>query len=813
MKRNTGIVAHIDHPGALVVATGTHAVQRVALRRQNCPRSVASLAAMLTLAALGAINAQARPVGASPQDTIKRAAEKRDSIRADSVAKLGGVQITADRDRKSALTKLTLPVSASVTAKHVEETVNLVDTEDAVKYLPSVFLRKRNNGDTQAVMATRVWGVSSSARSLIFADGVPLTALIANNNNIGGPRWGLVAPEEIERIDMMYGPFSAAYGGNSMGAVMEITTRMPAKREASLTQTQAVQAFDLYATRRNYGTSQTSARVGDRWGKWSLSASGNYQDSHSQPLSYVTAATFPSGTTGGFAATNKLNAAANVLGASGLLHTQMTNAKLKLAYDITPTLRAAYSYGFWQNDADAGVDPYVQKSGQPTYAGVAAFASGYYGLLQKHSSQSMSVRSDNVRGNWDYEAVATTYRMDTDKQRTPLTASSTSLTFGPSGRVALLSGTGWSTLDLKGAWHAGGLRAAHTLSFGAHYDRYTLLNPTYNTPDWIEGSVYSSVATEGDGKTQTSALWAQDSWRISPALRFTVGGRYEQWKGFDGYNVNGTTKVTQPTIRANRFSPKATLAWNASPDWTITGSVGKAYRFATAAELYQLVSTGTTFTSPDPNLKPDDVLATELRVERAFAHSKAQLSLFNDEVHDAIISQFKPLVAGSNTLFSYVSNVDHVRARGAELVLSDNGSVLDNLDLSASVTYLDARTIATSGRASSTAPADAAIGKHLPNIPDWRANFVATYRPTPRLAVSLAGRYSGALWTTLDNADVNPNTYQGFSAWFVADAHINYRLNQHLAASLGADNLLNRKYFLFHPFPQRTFSTSLKVGL
>jgi len=53
--------------------------------------------------------------------------------------------------------------------------VNLVDTEDAVKYLPSIFLRKRNNGDTQAVMGTRVWGVSSSARSLVYADGVPLS--------------------------------------------------------------------------------------------------------------------------------------------------------------------------------------------------------------------------------------------------------------------------------------------------------------------------------------------------------------------------------------------------------------------------------------------------------------------------------------------------------------------------------------------------------------------------------------------------------------------------------------------------------------
>jgi len=161
----------------------------------------------------------------------------------DSAVKLQAVKITAEVApvRVTPAQALTLPGIASITSKQAEETVNLIDTEDAVKYLPSVFLRKRNNGDTQATMATRTWGVSSSARSLIFADGVPLTALVANNNTLGGPRWGLVAPSEVARIDMMYGPFSAAYAGNSMGAVMEITTRLPEKLEGSIAQTQAAE--------------------------------------------------------------------------------------------------------------------------------------------------------------------------------------------------------------------------------------------------------------------------------------------------------------------------------------------------------------------------------------------------------------------------------------------------------------------------------------------------------------------------------------------------------------------------------------------
>ena len=733
----------------------------------------------------------------------------------DSVAQLGAVKISAPRapeTRAPTLQLNTLPTTASITALKVEETVNLLDTEDAVKYLPSVFLRKRNNGDTQATMATRVWGVSSSARSLIFADGVPLTALIANNNTIGGPRWGLVSPAEIARIDMMYGPFSAAYSGNSMGAVMEITTRLPEKLEGSINQTQAVQTFSLYGTGKTLPTMQTTADLGDRFGKFAFWATGNYQNSQSQPLTYVTSATFPTGTSGGFSATNKLGAPADVLGATGLLHTGMTNAKIKAAYDFTPTLRAAYTFGFWQNDANAGVDPYSTASGQPTYAGQAGFASGFYDLTQQHYAQSLSLRTDS-KSNWDFEAVATQYRFDSDKQRTPITASSTGTSFASPGRVAVLDGTGWGTLDAKATWRSTAKKPEHTISFGAHDDRYTLLNTTFNTPDWTTASTYSGVFTEGDGKTRTSALWVQDAWQFAPAFKLTVGGRYEAWRAFDGVNVSGGTTVQQPVVSGNKFSPKAVLSWTPVPEWAVTASVGKAYRFATPAELYQLVSTGATFTSPNPNLKPDNVLATELRVERRFPLGSVQVSLFEDNTHDAIISQFLPLVANSPTLYSYVSNVDHVRSRGAEVVLTSFGVLLPQLELSATATGLDARTLALTGRASPTAAADAAIGKRLPNIPEWRASFAATYHETDNLAFTLAGRYSSKLYTTLDNTDVNTNTYQGFAEWFVMDTHANYRVSRHWSAGAGIDNLLNRKYFLFHPFPQRTYVANLKYSL
>ena len=451
------------------------------------------------------------------------------------------------------------------------------------------------------------------------------------------------------------------------------------------------------------------------------------------------------------------------------------------------------------------------SQGQPTYAGQAGFANGLYDLDQRHTAQALTLRTDRKK-SWDLELVGSTYRFNYDQQRSPVSASASD-TFSTAGRVAVLDGTRWATLDLKGTWKPGGQISRHTLSSGLHYEHYSLNNTTYNTSNWRDGGSRTSIFSEGDGKTETKALWAQDSWYITPDLKLTVGGRYEDWRGFEGLNVatRGTTvtRISQPTVSGNKFSPKGLLTWNASDKWTFTAALAKAYRFATAAELYQLVTTGTTFTSPNPNLKPDNVTSTELRAERKFQRASVQLSLFQDDVHDAIISQFGSLDTTA-TLYSFISNVDHVRARGAELAFGTNDVLIRCLAFSGNVTFVEPKTLAMSGRASATASADAAIGKQLPNIPKWRSTATAMYRPNDRFTFTLAARYSSKLYTTLDNVDVRYNTYQGFSEWFVMDTKANYRVNDNWSVSGGIDNLLDRKYFLFHPFPQRTFIAGLK---
>src|SRR4029078_5261718 len=71
----------------------------------------------------------------------------------DTAVTLGPMTITAEpvsEVRLQTMQRLALPAVASITAAAARQTVNLVAREDAVKYLPSVFIRKRNYGDTQS---------------------------------------------------------------------------------------------------------------------------------------------------------------------------------------------------------------------------------------------------------------------------------------------------------------------------------------------------------------------------------------------------------------------------------------------------------------------------------------------------------------------------------------------------------------------------------------------------------------------------------------------------------------------------------------
>jgi iron complex outermembrane receptor protein len=691
--------------------------------------------------------------------------------------------------------------SARIDADAIRTKVNAISVEDTLKYLPSLIVRKRHVGDNFAPIATRTSGLGSSARSLIYADGVLLSALIANNNGNGSPKWQLVSPEEVARIDVLYGPYSAAYSGNAIGAVVNITTRMPETLEASLTALGNVQRHEQYATSRSLGTGQVSGSIGDRIGNLAFFASATHTISNGQPVAYVTATTAPAGTTGSIATFNRLGQPIRVLGASDIDHHVQDTFKLKLAYDLSDTVRASYLVGLFLDDSRAGVDSYLRDAaGNAVYT--SGFNSGFYLRENRHWAHALSLDGDTDRLDW--QVIGTLYDYARDVQSSPTPPLPGAAT-GGAGTVQDQGGTGWITLDAKAARRSGDKDAigldGNVLSFGAHFDRYKLASRTYSSADW-RGFAEGVLTALSLGKTRTAAIWAQDEVRLAPGLALTLGARQEWWRAYDGVNKLATspTVIAQAERRASGFSPKASLAWRDASGWSVRLSLAQAWRFPTVGELYGAVAVGPILANPNPGLRPERARSGELAIEHRGDKGSLRLSLFSETVRDALVSQTSTPVGGTQPA-TFVQNVERTRARGIELAV-DQRDVIPGVDLAASVTYADAIT-----REDTAVPA--AEGKLLPSVPRWKANAVVTWHPVDRLSLTAAARLSSRNWATLDNSDVFTDTYQGFGKFFVVDLRATYKLNEHLEAALGVDNVNNDRYFLFHPFPQRSVTAEL----
>ncbi len=699
-----------------------------------------------------------------------------------------------------------------VTGDEVRATVNATDAEDALKYLPSLLVRKRYIGDyDHAVLATRASGTGNSARSLVYADGILLSNLLGNGYAFT-PRWGLVDPEEIERVDVLYGPFSAAYPGNSVGAVVDYVTRMPRGFEAHAKFGYSLERFSLYGTHDDYPATSRSASLGDRWGRLAAWFSVSRLDSEGHPIAFANLAqangTEGAGTPvdGAVPGRNSRGQPWYLVGATGQTHTVQDRAKLKLAWDVAEDVRLSYVLGVWRNDAFRDATSYLtDAAGSPVYVCDILIDGRRYALapnalaLQRadgaHRMQALSLRRRGD-GAWDYSIAASRYDYVRDRVRSPALALPDARA-GGTGLVADGAGTGWRTLSAMATWRP---NPSHALEFGVQDDRYRLRSRVARTDDWIDGAPGARQSAFA-GRTRLRSLFAQETW--TPTLDWTavLGARVERWTARDGSIADASTQLDFPARSLRAVSPKAALQYAPDGAWSLKASLGRAVRFPTVSELYQGTIAGDAIVNNDPGLAPERSLTSELSYVRELDKGRLRATLFGERTRDALYMQTDATVVPSVTS---IQNVDAIRTRGLELAgdwheLGAGGA----FDLAASLTFADS--IITANHRF-----PASVGHWQPRVPRWRANLVGTWRPDERWSLTAALRYGGRQFNTLDNSDTHSGTYMGTSPFLVADLRALYRHDAHWSAALGVDNLGDRTYWNFHPYNQRTWSLELR---
>ncbi|MFH0995416.1 MAG: TonB-dependent receptor [Pseudomonadota bacterium] len=723
-------------------------------------------------------------------------------------------EITVTGKIKDEATENMPAVVESLTAESIER-INAVETSDVFKYMPGSYLRKLYPGATNSPLAIRGNNTNLTARTQVLVDGMQISDFTAAGNS-NAPKWFMVAPQEIEYLDVIYGPFSAALSGNSMSGTAMITTHFPEKMEAQVDAKYFYQNFKEYNTNEDLKGYDSYVSFGDKLGNISFNAWYNRLDTQTQPITYMTQLVSAGGApvgkpvTGWTSDSDPTGKPRIIIGTTGVQDLTNNTFKVKLASDLTSDSQLKLICALWDSEGDYDTpETYLRDAGgNPIYSGKVDIGGKSYTLSPSTFTYSKRYMQDLLSGltysldspgGLKLTSTVSSYQKLSDITRTSGTTPPAAES-GGKGTVTD-SDSGWYTADLKAAYDVQSF-GVHTLGAGYHFNHYSTDSEQWNTSD-CRNDTRTTLNLESEGKTQTNGLFVEDSWKIEDHWSVYLGGRYEWWKGFDGSkstdaSTGGITTELKDRNEDN-FSPKVSTTFKPNEDWRLRLSLALATRYPTVGELfYGGYNSQGIVNNANPDLKPEKSFAKDFSITRVIGRdSEARLSFFEDDIEDAIYSQTNYYTSVTN-----YQNVDEVRTRGVELAWNKRRVFIDGLGLFTNVAWTDSVILRNDNVPKS-------VGKSFPRVPDWRAKCVLDYAPSDRWALTFAGHYASKQFANLDNSDTEGG-YGGIDDFLIFDTKFSYRIHKNWSASLGVDNITDEIYHVSHPYPRRTVFAELK---
>lgn len=262
--------------------------------------------------------------------------------------------------------------------------------------------------------------------------------------------------------------------------------------------------------------------------------------------------------------------------------------------------------------------------------------------------------------------------------------------------------------------------------------------------DMTSGAPYADISA----RRQTTAVYSQDEWRLSPVWLLNLGARYDYHEGLGG-----------------ALNPRLGLIQQISPRTTVKYLYGSAYRAPTAYELaYDDAASGTQSMKGNPDLKAERIRTYEMTLEHESAtHWLYTGTLFHYRIRDLINQIQDPL----DSMLVYV-NQNRVSASG--------------LGMQAERRWQDGTHLRVS---LNRQQAEDELGQRVTHSPDVLAKLLATI-PLGTWRAGMEAHYTGARQTT------GGNSAAGF--WLVHANLMAPRSKGGGEFSLRVTNLFNQHY-------------------
>lgn len=770
----------------------------------------------------------AEPVKPKKTDKQQITAQKK-QVKTDTYQGTEMVTYGTVTDRKFPDTAKATP-TYTIDKTDIETKVNATTVEDSMRYAPGVLIRKRFMGDPNGTLGIRTSNSFQTAHSMVYADGMPLHNPLRTSYS-GAPRWSMVSPSEIDSAEVLYGPFSSQYSGNSMGGVINLNTKMPEKFEAQMDAMGMFQNVHRSGRNETLMGYKTFLSAGDRIDKFSIYGSYNHFENEGQPQTINAAAlsTAAGGTavTGGEGYQTTTGAPSIAYGDIGVAQ-QMTDLfKAKFAYDFTEELQGRFTIAYedrigkvdnpnsllrdaagnilWGGATAAGLSA---NQNYRTAGGQRFTVPGSVFSVSDSERQALNYGlglKGKISNNWSIDTTASYY--DAFKDRTISSNLNPNHPLNQNKGQVSDEKPWWATYDLKLATDK--FLGRDDLSFmgGYQFNHASLNLDVYSSNNYKAGTADVKTNDSG-GQTETNSAFSQMEWRFLPDWSVMAGGRFDHWQAIDGHvydytNANPNLRIQNYADRdASRISPKASLEYSPN-DWTFRYSFSKAYRFPIAEEMFASLSKLNSSTFSAPGLGPEAGYFHNFMTQYDIPRGYVRANFFYDQINNEINSTSVTINGTTTTTFQ---PIDQTEAVGVDLTYQQNEVFNLPVDLMANTTIMDKHITKHNPIGTNSVNY---TGKEWDRIPHLQINGSATYHITQPWDASVGVRYRSDSFQTLTNTDTAANVMGGTDESTFVDLKTSYKLpiNPKLKSTIsaGVDNVFDVNAFENHPYPQRTY--------
>lgn len=568
-------------------------------------------------------------------------------------AEIEPVVVTADRNAQT-LDKAAPNVS--VIGRKTLNQASAQNLDDIVMYESGVSVPSDNNRRGHAGINIR--GIDGN-RILMMVDGVRIPESYAgggSNGAISGR--DMVESDTLKQVDIVKGPYSALYGSDALGGVVNMVTLSPSDFVDEGKRGHFGLKHGYRSRDRSHGVTATVAGFHENAeGLLMLTRrQGHETENMGSDTSYSTART-------------------------------ATNPQKNNAYNIL----AKGNIGNERHRLETLYEQYYHANDTVLANGLGSQSRGPVTVTTSESNARDRIRRQRIEAGYRYtgegrlkEANLTAYQQKLRTEDDAVDVSMTRMGARQLGNSTRYSDYGFNQtirgLNGRGVWEFDGA-VKQTIVAGAEYkhtetarprDSLTVDNLTGAVSKVYAGSTYPNK-TFPDSKRKTFSVYAQDSLTFGNGIVLTPALRYEKDKlntSTDQAYLNANPSGTATRFSDSAFTPSLRLSVPMGEQFTGFATYSQGFRtppFDSATMAFANTTYGYAVI-PNANLKSERSNSFELGMKFKNERTRAQVTAFYNRYRNFINrTEIGTSTVGRRPIIQYqYQNLDHVKTYGAE---------------------------------------------------------------------------------------------------------------------------------------------------